>query len=145
MVRICSDKSIYTITNSPSLYCNPIHSREATMFSKNITCTGCGHKESIEIGGPMAHPSSEIFCSIDHRHVSNNLYFRCPCCGAGLAAVDPPETINARQLREFPSPVNSSDDDKHQEKSPLSWWSLSLVLSLCVILLIMINLILTKL
>lgn len=65
------------------------------MFSREIICAACHHKGTVEIGTSYATPVSTIFKYIGHDPHGGDLYFRCPSCGAQLAA-DPMKLLNAK-------------------------------------------------
>lgn len=144
MSKLYGDDYIYEIPDSPSLYHELRAVKESAMFSKNITCDGCGHRGNIEIGAPSTTPRSKLFTHVGHDPHSGDLYFRCPACGAHLS-VDPLATVSSDAVTGVTVSVASEVSSSKQGRSLSRFWlALSMGIILYLTVLLIINYFITK-
>lgn len=138
MPKYFHEDYVHEIIDSPSLYQEVQRIREQSMFSRNINCSQCGHRGSVEIGAPSASPTVKIFKYTGHDPDSGDLYFRCPLCKSTLS-VDPMNMISADTVDGLPCSVNIPITTDKKETSFLPWWSLVSVVIFLGLMIVIIN------
>jgi len=122
MPKYFREDYVHEIIDSSPLYQEIQRIRGQGIFSRNIHCRQCGHRESVEIGAPSGKPRGSIFKYMRHNPDSGELYFRCSSCKS-ILSVDPMNMISTDTVDGVPNSSNVPITADIKEKSLLPLWT----------------------